>query len=513
MTEGGTVQSYTLPPPVSGINFRDSIDAMDPSYCLEALNVFSHGQTVALRKGTTLHAYNIGSTNATAVFEYALQDGTIKLLAVSNNFRTYDITAGGASPTDLSAGGTLLVGALPSTVIFRNRLFIKDSGSTNDVWYWDGAAASLAAAAFTGPGGDDKALTAISSFKSRLYFAGADASVWYGGIDAVTGALTQFDVQSLLSLGGVLYYAGPANKLGDTNQQYFAMISSRGEVLIYQGDYPGSVTWSLVGQYSMPPPASRRSFFFWGANLVIITVQGVVLLSDVINSTGDLTYLSERINPEFVNYVNDASFNTWVNGLFYPSGNFILINVYDQDEGKSRQFIMSTINRSWWLWDFPNLDNITYQFSTWGSQLVFTARGLTSGSNDGHVYIADTGEFDTDPNNSAAVATREVLIRQAFSYLDDRKNVKAITQIRPIIKMNNGITIRAGVNADYDNTAIGSSLEYSDTSDVSSKVYRPILQAQADGKAISFRIDKLHDNGHAELYATEIFYETGGPFA
>lgn len=504
------VKSMVIPPPIMGWSTKQPISAMDPRYAADAQNFFSNGATVDKRRGYRYFAKNIyaaggGSLRAAnAIGELALQSGSRKFLALGGDLKPYNITAGGGSPTDLSSGGSRLVNSDATMVQYRNLLFIKDLGG-NPTYYWDGAAGSVTAASFTGPGGGDTALANPMPYRNRLYFtASATASIWYSGTDAITGALTQFDVQSVLTQGGILRFVGGLTKTGDNTDNYLCIVSETGEVLLYQGSYPGDSTWSLVGHYYMPPPVGYRSFFYWGTNLVCITTQGVVLMSDVLKGDRNLTYLSEEINDQFIgSLVSNFPASSATMGVYYPSGNMLVINI---DASPSIQFIMNTITGSWWKWT----GILAYHWALFNNELYFASASIVGG---GKVFKAWNGYFDEDPESEGNAISGSITpkLRHAFNYGGDTKNYKRFTEARPIFagsRAAGAISVTSGVDTDYSNDTQTSAQSY--TSGTSTEaLYQNRIGLKGVGKACSYRIDGLTADTF-KLQATEIFYTQGG---
>ena len=499
MPRRSRAQSLTIPPPVLGWNTKDPLSTMDQTYAVEVINYFSDGSTVDARKGYTAYATGIGGgVPVPLLIEFPLQNGTRKFVAVSGGYRPFNISSSGAG-VDLSTGGTFIGG--PSGIVFRNRLFIKDNTGVYDVISWDGAAAAFVNAAFTGPGGDDKLLTNISVYKNRLYFCGKDLSVWYGGVDAITGALTQFDFQSVFTQGGFLYFAGPVNKSGDTNQEYFAAISSTGEILIYQGDNPGSATWGVVGHYYMPPPCGFKAFFYWGSELVIITFQGVVLLNSVINARdGDLVFLSDKINSQFVELISTAILASDISGVYYPKGNFLLISMYTLTNSFV-QFVMNTITRSWWRWNGINAQS----WGLYNNDLYFGFYGA-SAPTDGRVYKMWDGYTDLNVDTGAS-QTHSLKLRPAYNYFDNRSTTKHFTAANVILKESEGLSLTVDADVDYADTTPTNTV--TDTSDTSYKLYNAKVGLTGIGKAASIRFEQTVTTKRRSIQAIEVFFNEG----
>jgi hypothetical protein len=495
MPKRSTARSVTIPPPVMGWNTVDPISEMDPRYAVEAINFFSNGATVDLRSGYGNYTTALGASGSVlGVFELALQSGVRKLVGCGSDGTAYDCTTAGAGSSlgSVGAAGNVTF----SGVNFRNRLFIKQRSTSQDVYQWDGAAASFSAAAFTGPSGDDKALLGISVYKSRLYFLGNDASVWYGGIDSITGALTQFDVQSVLTLGGKLYYGGGVQKTGDVNAELFAFISDRGEVLLYSGSYPGASEWALVGHYYMPPPVGRSAFFNWGANLVIITYQGLVLLSEVLNGGASLTFLSEKINDQFISTI-DPSSTALVMGVHYPKGNLLLISV-NAGNNTGVQLVMNTITGSWWKWTIAAAQ-------IWGIWDDFLMFGAINGAAAAVIQKADNVYADT---LTGTVQSRSIKLRPAYNYFGDRESTKQFTQAVPIMYQSEGLALTMDADVDFANVA-ATQVVTPNTADTAYKIYQPKVGLKGIGKCASIRIDQSVTTKRMSIQAIEVQFNEG----
>lgn len=528
--EGGTVQSITIPAPVMGWNTKASPLGLPLEYAVELKNWVPDGDKLVLRKGARLHAHTVESGTVSSfslqmIAQHIRDDGTEYMIALEREKASpqfFNCTSSGAA-TSLGAGGVGSGRLGCYTLNFRDRIYLKKPNNTDDVYYWQGGAGALTAPAFVGPGGDDKNLGAMGSYRRRLYFAQLDAPIiWYGGLDQVTDppALTSEDLGSFLKRGGYFWFLGSISQAGDSVQNLFVAITNMGEILIYQGDYPASTTWSLIGQYYIAPPASRYSFFYWGSDLIIITLEGVVALSAVINAgaRGQFLYLTDRVNNKFKEFIDytitfpAGDFSMYINGIHYPKENLLLINFpVSAEEGEvGTQFVMNTQTGAWtrfYGW-------YSSSFCLYQNNLYFsTFKGQTHRA---FYYSSTTNNIDDFPTGSGGSVTASPigsLIRHSFSYLGDTANYKTVLQVRPIITLTNGIVARVGIDGDFDNTAVSSDAEFSDTTDTASKLYKNIIQAQASGKALSVRYDKVTPSGTAEIHATEIFYETGGPFA
>lgn len=487
--------SQTIPPPVLGWNTRDPVSDMDPRYAVDTDNFISKGGTVDLRNGYRYHAKNIGAFVQTLV-AFPQANGTSKLVAIGQGTPNtiYECGSGGGAPTDIT--GAVTIGSYALSTIFSGRLFLKDTIG-GDVCVWDGVAAGFSYAAFTGPGGDDKLLTNISSYKGRLYFCGQNSLIaWYTATaGAVTGALSSFDFSTIFTLGGYLLYAGPATKYGVNNDQYFVAISSLGEVLLYQGDNPASQTWGLIGKFLMPPPLGFRSFIQWGANIAIITTQGVVLLSEVLNADADLSFLSDNISSAFVDTISTALSPDFATGIYYPRGNLIIFAIPSSATTPFFSlFIYSTLNKSWWKWSGIS----ALQWAIFEKNLYF------GGGDAGRVFRADYGDFDESQTSEGAVLTRTIKLRPAYNYFNNRELKKQFVEVKPIVYQSEGLSLAMKADIDYENVAAANPI--TETGDTSYKLYRPTMITNGVGYSASIRIDGTVETKRMSLQAIQVIF-------
>lgn len=494
--------SLTIPPPVNGWNTKDPISQMDPLYAVELENFFPNAGTVDLRNGYRQHATGVGSARVHTVCEYVQEDGDRFLLALqvtAGAVTAYDATSAGAASSIIGAAS--LVGDMINYVNYRGSIFFKEE-ENSDVYYWNGTG-NLTAAAFTGPGGDDKLLGKLTTYKNRIYFSSiTGTSLWYSGLDAITGALTEFSLSSLFRLGGRIQFIGSTSLSGSFIQEVFVIISDQGEVLLYQGDYPGSTTWGIVGRYYIPPPAGRRAFFYWGQDIIVITAQGLVALSKVINAgiSGQYEFLSDSIAPSFSSLIQaaialGAATLNYINGIVYPQGPFLLVNI-PTGSATFIQLVMNLITGAWCKFTGIN----AYHWTLFNNNLYFAGT-------QGKVFKADNGYFDEDPASAGNAQSRTIKMRPAYNYFGNPSLVKQFVEARPIIYQSEGLGLTMDADVDYSNTTATSTV--SDTTDTAYKLYTPRVGLQGIGYSASIRIDGSVTTKRMSLQATQVIFRDG----
>lgn len=486
--------SYTLPPPTGGWNDRDSLDVMPEMDAVTLENLIPGVGQVSLRKGYRRHSTGMGAA-IESLFEYSKADGTRQLIATANgkiwNATTYDTTA-----TQIGTGFTE---DYWQAVNFNNVLVLCNG--TDQPQQWDGS--TLSAATYTGPTDND--FIHVTSYRSRLYFVQKNStSIWYGGVDAITGATTEFDFGGIFRNGGYLLWCGAWTRdKGSGSTDLFIACSNMGEILVYTGANPGASDWALAGHFYIGTPLGRRSFVNTGAEMAILTADGLLPLSAMLQDS-EIT-ITEKIKNAFRMAAQSYQSNVGWDVVYYTRGGLLICNVPTATNSTANQYIMSTETRGWAK--FTNI-NATC-FSLLSDKLYFGGAG-------GIVYQADYGAND----NNASIPWE---LKQAFSYFGDRSRVKQVAMARPIVRGESAMTYLLGVDVDFDSRQMTGTASVVGTGSLwdsaswdtatwdSGDTYRSPWQSVAGiGRAFSLKLKGSCKNAPFSLYATQVTFLPGG---
>jgi hypothetical protein len=136
----------------------------------------------------------------------------------------------------------------------------------------DAVGLTFTAWTFTTIGITASAITSACSHKGRLYVC--DGSVIeYSNVGQITGAMyDSFDVSEFMDGQTVSRIFTCTIGSGNTNaDNVFVIFGDAGKVLVYQGDYPASSTWNLIGNYDMPALASVQAFVEIDGDIFVAT--------------------------------------------------------------------------------------------------------------------------------------------------------------------------------------------------------------------------------------------------
>jgi len=285
-------------------------------------------------------------------------------------------------------------------------------------------------------GVDSSTFINVNLFKNRLYFTQKDTmKCWYLPVDSIAGAASPLEFGGIARNGGFLQAMGTWTiDAGQGADDYAVFVTNMGEAIVYNGTDPSSVdTWALKGVWQLGQTFSRKCFFKWAGDLLLLTQDGLVPLASALQSSR----LDPRVNlTDKIYYaISQAASNYYDNFgwqiNYFASENMLILNV-PTDDG-NEQYVMHTITKSWGR--FTGIEATCWE--------VHDKNSMFFGGNG---YV---GKFYDDFADDGANITGQV--QQAYSYFDMQGQQKRFTMVRPILLTNNGApTIACGINVDFD---------------------------------------------------------------
>ena len=276
----------------------------------------------------------------------------------------------------------------------------------------------------------------VNLFKNRLYFCVNNSlSFWYLDVLSISGVATEFPLGAIFRNGGYLQAMGTWTLDAGYGVDDFAVyVSSMGEIVVYKGTDPNSVsTWAMNGLWQMGQAFSRRCFFKWGGDLLLLTQDGLVPLTSALQSDR----LDPRINLTDKIYfavsqaasLYYANFGWQINYL--AESNMLILNI--PTSSGIEQYVMNTINKSW-----ARFTDI--------SANCFVVAGDENMYFGGNGYV---GQFFT--SNSDNGSNINGTCQQAYNYFGTPGQLKRYTLVRPIFQTDSGIpTVLCGISTDFD---------------------------------------------------------------
>lgn len=491
-----------VPAPIGGWNTRDPLWDMPNSDARYIENIFPGTSSCRLRGGSTEFA-DIGSPTIDKLYEHVNINGTRQFVAVSAN-DVVKITSGGAGTNITPAG--YVASDPPWTFVSFNDYLIASNLGTGKAWTWDGVAANgVLLAVTTGP--TNAQVGYVTSYNSRLYFTKkSTASVYYGDPDQITGfTFTEFPYGSLLRKGGTIVAIGSTSVTnGYFIQTFFVAVSSMGEVIVHQGDYPGDSTWTLAARFSIAPPfGSSDCLFYVGNDLNIITQRGPIAMSQLMGGVDiDNPYLvtAGKIEKAFLDASVSASSSTRWQGIYWNRDPYVLILV---PGASTNQYVMNNITKAWC--NYTGWD--AYCWSLFNNDLYF---GTTSGK----VYKADL-LGTADAANSNTISYR---YGNAYTDLGSPNLVKTTSFAQPIFLAKSSALAGTSVgfyirqNIDFDETTNNLTTGSSFCGASSLQLNNVRYGVAGAGQWIGVGLEGGYTAGAtAEFYGINYYTKMGGP--
>jgi len=490
---------YRLPAPTGGINAMAPLADMPEGDAIEMVNFFPESSFCSLREGFTSYTTLTGSKPIKTLAQFYSTAGVRYFLAFSNG-SIFDVST--ATPSSLVTG---LANDRWSTHQFNGRIFMANGADS--FRSWDGSAFDIPTLA---GGVTANNIDFVGSFNRRLMVVENNSTkVWYPGVLEVTGApwtFTAFDLGGEMTQGGYLIYVGGWS--GNTNgglEHNFVAITSSGEVIVYNSDFPNGSNINRIGHYVIPDIVDARAVDKVGGELFITTDNGVYALSAIMAGepiTAEQS-LTNKISRLFNLDVKSYKDNTGWEILPIQSKRMLLVNVPTQSENTAKQWVMNLVTGSWCR--FEGMDAICW--SRFGSDVYF-------GTTDGTIYKAFSGKLDNTANILGSIVW-------AYSGLGDVTQSKRLQAVNVLAEANASIDVGLGVGLDYEANTSLATTNLSTANLTSwgsswgspwsgSKTHKSNWVAYAGyGKAVSPVLTSYFKNISVDLSAIDIKYETG----
>ena len=427
-----TAKITIVPAPKRGWNARDPLSAMKPDHAVVLENFIPGTSGVDLRTGHEEHADGIAARVATLMV-YSAPSGGNELFAASGEFIYSATAAATVNPAVYELNG--LGSAIWSYTMFGNSggNYLVACNGVDAVQNYNGEVWSQPS--ITGVTASD--LIYVTAHAERLWFIEKQStSAWYLATNAISGAATELDLGSMLNLGGSLVAMASWTRDGGAGADDVAVfISSKGEVILYSGTDPSTAaTWQRVGVFKIAPPVGRRCVVKAGADLGIITSQGVIALSTILplstSEEGRVAVTNTIAGAFNTAYLTSGDLSGW-EIIEYPRKQLMLVNVPKPDGTSFEQFVMNVSTGAW------------CKFTGWDATCwALMGDSLYFGTDDGRVMVLnDTYLDDGDPISADALP--------AFSNYDSA-SLKFFLQARGLFTAISGTDPPIEMKTDYD---------------------------------------------------------------
>lgn len=420
-------QQASTPSPIGGLNTRDALSSMPATDAVIMDNAFPDLSGVFSRKGKNTVVLGEYGTFSTLV-EYS--SGAIRQLISMADGKIYKgVTT--ASLTEIANSYT----SDEWNCINMGGYLLGFNGEDTPFKY-DGT--TVTDNVFTGSGLTPADLFGAAVYKNRLFvWKKDDSNFWYGAIDAISGALTEFPLSRLNKFGGnVVSIENWSIDANNGPNAFLVIFFSSGDIVLYEGDDPSdAANWQLVGSFRSPPLINARSVAEVAGDLFFVTAQDVLSLKELYQNGGivpSFSKLSGAIVAAFERYKNNFGWEV----VFFQNGRKLLINV-PVGGGQSVQYVVNVSTGA------------PCRFTNWDAVCMGVFNDNLYYGNDGVIVQADIGFSDDGAPINASIKT-------AYSNFGQPLD-KAIKAVRPIWNVSGSSGVQGfsiGFDFDYKNQGV-----------------------------------------------------------
>lgn len=436
----------SLAAPVGGWNARDALGSMKPLDAVYLKNWFPTPTDVGLRLGYSNFATGM-SGQVESLMAYA-GGATDKLFAAVGT-SIYDVSSGGAVG---AAAVTSLTNArfqYVNVATAGGNFLLAVNGADKMRYYTGSGWTADGGGTYTVTGVNTNTIIGITLFKNRVWMVQKDTlNAWYLGTNSIQGTATAFPLQGIARLGGYIMAVGTWTMDGGYGMDdMLVFITNKGEVIVYNGLDPAEASsWQLTGVWNIGSPVGRRCFLKMGGDLLVICQDGLLPLSRALQS--DRVDTSAALTDKILSAISQATTTYGANYGWqlctFPKQNMLLLNV-PVATGSQEQYVMNTITKAWC--NFTGWAANCWEL--WGDQVYFGGNGVVCKA------------WDTYADGSANIVGDG---KQAFNYFGTPGMLKHFTMMRPIISTNGSPSIGAGINVDFEDTNVTSTVSFASTS-------------------------------------------------
>lgn len=331
------LQATTLPAPTRGIIMSENDVFMAAGAAIVQDNWVSTMRGIKLRGGCArwcdLHALDAtippvpdpSRKPVISGFEYVAPNN--ERMFAAQETKLFEVTA--ATPVLVKSGQTSGNYAAAQMANAAAEWLIAVNDGADDPLRFNGTSWKTLDGTATDPGDGASGISNIPSggltyvwkYRNRLFFIGGSSmSAWYLPLDSVGGALQEIPLSGAATLGGSLLFGTTWSlDAGDGIDDKCVFVTTLGEVLIFTGSDPGEAIngpqpWHQEGRYRISKPMGMNAHIQVGGDLLILTVDGIVPLSQAITKDAgqlELALLTRAIKPLWRELVAERGAYPW----------------------------------------------------------------------------------------------------------------------------------------------------------------------------------------------------------
>lgn len=432
-----TAIARQIPAPVGGWDTESPLAAMKPTRAVILDNWIPRAGYVEMRRG---YVEQVTGTEepVEALLAWRGDAQGDKLFACSGA-DIFDVTTAGPLGSAVYSTSGSAYSARYKHTNFANdagAFLLACNGLTTPIRF-DGSAFSTLSITASASSFTANDLADVMSHKRRLFWLQRGSlTVWYLGVNAIQGAASPLPLGGYFYKGGELVAQATWSLDGGQGLDDMAVfVTSEGQVAIFQGTDPSDASkWLLVGVFDLAKPIGTKPLIKWGGDLVVLTEDGVVPLSQALDkdrAQDDRVALTANIATAFSTAAMSYGANHGWCGFLYPGrGSLAIFNVPTVEGESADQYVQSIQTGAWCR--FTGIPATCWELAN-GRPYFGSAAG---------VYQWDTGASD---NGEPIVSD----VKPAFNAFGNQQVRKNFTMIQALLKAPANLAPALEVLTDY----------------------------------------------------------------
>ena len=426
-----------IPAPVGGWDAQSPLANMPPENAVILDNFIPRAGYVELRRGFVPWQEGLPLPTETLMVWRGGAASVADDIFAACGGSIYDVSNQNDAPVEVYTGSG---NARWQWINFANdagTFLIAANGAIAPVYY---NGSSWVDTVITGTAGvitlDPRLLVDVMDHKGRLFFVQENSlRVWFLEPFAIQGEANLLDLGPIFDKGGSILCQATWTLDGGSGADDLAVfVTTQGQVAVYQGLDPSDANnWALVGVYDLGLPLSRRSLIKYGSDLVLLTTDGVVPLSQALTldrAQENLVALTQKIQNAFQQATQRFRGNFGWEGVLYTKGTLAIFNIPTATLSRSEQYVQNVQTGAWCR--FTGIDAFCWAVAN--DQMYF-------GASD-YVGLWDTGYADNTTGITGDIKT-------AFNYFGSRGDLKKFEMLQPILRIASNIAPAVEVITDF----------------------------------------------------------------
>lgn len=431
-----------IPSPVDGWDAISPLAEMDPKRAPILQNWIPRPGYVELRGGYIPWGFTNTSNPVETLMVYNPNDSTTQKMFAASGSVIYDASSSGGFFTSVVTG---LASARWQYVNFTptgDTTVLQCVNGQDAMHQWDGSTWTTPTITGLPVGVTTADFINIFAQKQRLwYIINQSSQAAFMPVGTISGAISgTVDMGSLWPLGGYMVAMADWTIDGGSGpQDYVAFISSMGQISLFSGTDPtNAAAWSLVGTFTASPPIGYRCATSIGSDVAVITLQGVVPISQVLPfdpSADRSVAITARIQNAMAQSAAQAFTNFGWQVITFPAQQLLIVNIPLVENNSQQQYAMNTLTGAWCNITGWNANNfcIFNQNLFWGGNNGLVNQGYVGASDFSQPITAD--------------------MQCAFNWLDEPGRTKRMTMIQPLLNLGGSLTPTLAIDVDFQTSS------------------------------------------------------------